>query len=165
MSTTARQSAHQTRIEADPSLPTIRITRDFDAPRDRVFRAFTDPDMVPQWVGPADMETHLHTWEAQTGGSYRYSMWREGAEVASFYGSFHEVRPDERLVQTFTWEGAPDGVSLDTSLFEDLGDGRTRVTQTSVVESLEIRDAILASGMETGVLEGYAKLDALLARD
>jgi hypothetical protein len=67
-------------------------------------------------------------------------------------------------VQTFTWEGAPDGVSLDTSVFEDLGDGHTRMRQTSVVESLEVRDAIIASGMESGVIDGYAKLDALLAQ-
>lgn len=164
MSTTARNATHETRIEADPKLPTIQITRDFDAPPERVFRAMTDPVLVVQWLGPDSTETRIDTWEAHTGGSYRYSMSREGEEVASFYGSFHEVRPDQRLVQTFTWEGAPDGVSLDTSVFEDLGQGRTRMTQTSVVESLEIRDAIMASGMESGVLEGYAKLDALLAR-
>ena len=164
MSTAARNATHETRIEADPKLPTIRITRDFDAPPARVFQAMTDPELVPRWLGPNDTETRLATWEAHTGGSYRYSMWRDGEQIASFFGSFHEVRPDQRLVQTFTWEGAPDGVSLDTSVFEDLGEGRTRMTQTSVVESLEIRDAIIASGMESGVLEGYAKLDALLAQ-
>lgn len=163
MSTTAGTTTNETRIEADPSLPTIHIVRDFDAPRERVFRAWTDPELIVRWLGPKDTEMRLDTWEARTGGSYRYAMWREGQEIASFYGSFHEVRPDQRLVQTFTWEGAPDGVSLDTSIFEDLGDGRTRVTQTSVVETIEIRDAIMASGMDTGVLEGYAKLDALLA--
>lgn len=164
MSTTARNATNDTRIEADPHLPTIQVTREFEAPPDRVFRAMTDPSLVPKWLGPKDTETRLDTWEARTGGSYRYSMWRDGKEIASFYGSFHEVRPSSRLVQTFTWDGAPDGVSLDTSVFEDLGGGRTRMTQTSVVESLEIRDAIIASGMESGVLEGYAKLDALLAQ-
>jgi uncharacterized protein YndB with AHSA1/START domain len=163
MSTTAGHATHETRIEADPKLPTIEVTRDFDAPPGRVFRAMTDPALVVQWLGPDDTETRIDRWEARTGGSYRYSMWRDGQEIASFYGSFHEVRPDQRLVQTFTWEGAPDGVSLDTSVFEDLGDGRTRMRQTSVVENLEVRDAIIASGMETGVLEGFAKLDALLA--
>ena len=90
-------------------------------------------------------------------------MWREGEEVAAFYGSFHEARPNERLVQTFTWEGMPDGVSLDTMTFTDLGDGRTRVSALSVLESFEARDGMVASGMEAGVFEGYAKLDALLA--
>jgi uncharacterized protein YndB with AHSA1/START domain len=160
MTTTA---THETRIEADPALPTIRITRDFDAPPERVFRAWVDPELVVQWLGPRSISTRLESWDARTGGSYRYTAWREGEQVASFYGSFHEVRPHERLVQTFTFEGVPDGVSLDTMTFEDLGQGRTRVTGLSVVESLQARDMILASGMEVGVVEGYERLDALLA--
>ena len=84
--------------------------------------------------------------------------------VAAFYGSFHEVRPSERLVQTFTWEGMPDGVALETMTFEDLGDGRTRTIGRSVVRPIEARDGIIASGMEVGVYEGYEKLDSLLAQ-
>jgi uncharacterized protein YndB with AHSA1/START domain len=156
-------TTHETRIEADPALPTIRITRDFDAPPDRVFRAWVDPELVVRWLGPNETTMRLDTWDARTGGSYRYAALRGGEEIARFYGSFHEVRPGERLVQTFTWEGFPDGVSLDTMTFEDLGDGRTRVVGLSVVDTMEARDAIIASGMETGVVEGYAKLDALLA--
>ena len=156
-------TTHETRIEADPALPTILITRDFDAPPDRVFRAWVDPELVVRWLGPDETTMRLDTWDARTGGSYRYSALRGGEEIARFYGSFHEVRPGERLVQTFTWEGFPDGVSLDTMTFEDLGDGRTRVVGLSVVDTMEARDAIIASGMETGVVEGYAKLDALLA--
>jgi uncharacterized protein YndB with AHSA1/START domain len=156
-------TTYPTTIEADPALPTVRMVRDFDAPPERVFRAYVDQKLVEQWLGPRSLEMRTQTWDARTGGAYRYSMWREGAEVAAFYGSFHEVREPSRLVQTFTWEGSPDGVSLDTVTFEDLGDGRTRVTSLSVVQSLEIRDAILASGMESGVIEGYQKLDALLA--
>jgi len=154
---------HETRIEADPALPTIRIIREFDAPPERVFRAWVDPDLVVQWLGPRSISTRLESWDARTGGSYRYTAWREGEQIASFYGSFHEVRPHERLVQTFTFEGEPDGVSLETLTFEDLGQGRTRVTGLSVVESLQIRDMILASGMEVGVVEGYERLDTLLA--
>ncbi len=153
----------ETRIEADPQLPTIRITREFDAPADRVFRAWTDPELVASWLGPKSTTMRIDSWDARTGGNYRYSAWREGEEVARFYGSFHEVRPDERLVQTFTWEGAPDGVSLETTMFEDLGGGRTRVTGLSVVDTMETRDMIISSGMDTGVIEGYEKLDALLA--
>jgi uncharacterized protein YndB with AHSA1/START domain len=154
---------HETRIEADPALPTIRITRDFDAPPERVFRAWVDPDLVARWLGPDQTTMRLDAWDARTGGSYRYVALRDGEEIARFYGSFHEVRPSERLVQTFTYEGYPDGVSLDTMTFEDLGDGRTRAVALSVVDTMEARDAIIASGMETGVVEGYAKLDALLA--
>lgn len=153
---------HDTEIHADPDVPTIRITREFDAPVDRVFRAFTDPDLFARWIGPRSYTTRIDSWEARTGGSWRYATLSGDEEVAAFYGSFHEVRPDERLVQTFTWLGAPDGVSLETTTFTDLGEGRTRLEQLSVVESMEIRDQILASGMETGVIEGYEKLDDLL---
>jgi uncharacterized protein YndB with AHSA1/START domain len=157
------RTTYETKIEADPNLPTVRIVRDFDAPPERVYRAWTDPELVAQWLGPRSIEMRIDTWDARTGGSYRYSAWQEGAEVASFYGSFHELRPAERLVQTFTYLGEPDGVSLDTMTFEDLGDGRTRVSGLSVVDTMEVRDAMLASGMETGIIEGYEKLDELLA--
>jgi uncharacterized protein YndB with AHSA1/START domain len=156
-------TTHETRIEADPKLPTIRIIREFDAAPDRVFRPWIDPELVVRWLGPKDTGMQIGRWDARTGGSYRYSAMREGEEIASFYGSFHEVRPNERLVQTFTWEGMPDGVSLETMTFEDLGDGRTRINSLSIVETLEIRDMIMSSGMDTGVIEGYEKLDALLA--
>ena len=163
--TTLPTDPRGTTIEADPHLPVITIVRDFAAPAERVYRAWTDPELVVQWMGPASTETRLERWDAVTGGSYRYTMWQGGQEVAAFFGSFHEARPGERLVQTFTWEGMPDGVSLDIMTFTDLGQGRSRVSSVSVVDSLEGRDAILSSGMEVGVYEGYAKLDALLARD
>jgi len=165
MSTNARHEAatRETTIEANPNLPTIRIIRDFDAPPDKVFRAWIEPELVVQWLGPKSTEMRIEQWDARTGGNYRYTALQDGEEVAAFYGSFHEVRPSERLVQTFTWEGMPDGVSLETMTFEDLGGGRTRTIGLSVVDNLESRDAIMASGMEVGVYEGYEKLDALLA--
>jgi uncharacterized protein YndB with AHSA1/START domain len=161
---TEQTATRETTIEADPNLPTIRIIRDFDAPPDRVFKAWVDPELIVQWLGPKSSEIRIDKWDARTGGSYRYASVQDGEEVAAFYGSFHEVRPGERLVQTFTWEGMPDGVSLDTMTFEDLGDGRTRTDGLSVVDSFEGRDAIMASGMDVGVDEGYVKLDALLAQ-
>jgi uncharacterized protein YndB with AHSA1/START domain len=161
---TEQTATRETTIEADPNVPTIRIIRDFDAPPDRVFKAWVDPELIVQWLGPKSSEIRIDKWDARTGGSYRYASVQDGEEVAAFYGSFHEVRPGERLVQTFTWEGMPDGVSLDTMTFEDLGDGRTRTVGLSVVDSFEGRDAIMASGMDVGVDEGYEKLDALLAQ-
>jgi uncharacterized protein YndB with AHSA1/START domain len=161
---TEQTATRETTIEADPNLPTIRIIRDFDAPPDRVFKAWVDPELIVQWLGPKSSEIRIDKWDARTGGSYRYASVQDGEEVAAFFGSFHEVRPSERLVQTFTWEGMPDGVSLETMTFEDLGDGRTRTIGLSVVDSLEGRDAIMASGMDVGVNEGYEKLDALLAQ-
>jgi uncharacterized protein YndB with AHSA1/START domain len=163
-SPTHEAATRETTIEADPNLPTIRIIRDFDAPPEKVFRAWVEPELVVQWLGPKSTEMRIDQWDARTGGNYRYSALQDGEVVAAFYGSFHEVRPSERLVQTFTWEGMPDGVSLDTMTFEDLGDGRTRTIGLSVVDNFEGRDAIMASGMEVGVYEGYEKLDALLAQ-
>jgi uncharacterized protein YndB with AHSA1/START domain len=148
-------------IEADPKLPIIRITRDFAATPHQLFRAHTDPDLFARWVGPDSLATRIVHWDARTGGSWRFVSSREGEEFG-FRGTFHEVRPD-RIVQTFTYEGEPDGVALETLRFEDLGDGRTRLHAQSLVDSFEGRDAWLRSGMETGVNEGYAKLDALLA--
>jgi uncharacterized protein YndB with AHSA1/START domain len=152
----------KTTIEADPNLPTIRIVREFDAPPEKVFRAWTDPELFARWIGPRSIDTRIDEWDARTGGSWRYTSMR-GGEEWSFYGSFHEVRPNERLVQTFTFTEFPDGVSLETMTFEDLGNGRTRCVGLSLVESMQIRDQILVSGMDTGVIEGYQKLDELLA--
>ena len=149
------------RIEADPTLPIIRITRDFAATPAQLHRAHTDPELFARWVGPRSLQTRIEEWDARTGGCWRYLSSREGAEFG-FRGTFHEVRPD-RIVQTFTFDGDPDGVALQTLRFEDLGDGRTRLHAQSLVDSFEARDAWLASGMESGVNDGYAKLDALLA--
>lgn len=156
-------TANRATIEASPDVPTITITRDFEASRERVFRAWVEPDLVARWLGPKDNVMRIDTWDSRTGGAYRYGVLAGDEEVAAFYGSFHEVRPSERIVWTFTWEGMPDGVALETMTFEDLGDGRCRVTTLSVVDSMEGRDMILASGMEVGVHEGFEKLDAILA--
>jgi uncharacterized protein YndB with AHSA1/START domain len=148
-------------IEADPSVPIIHLTRDFTASVAQLFRAHVDPALFARWVGPDSMTTTVDRWDASRGGSWRYVSVRDGSEFA-FYGCFHEVRPD-RIVQTFTWEGDPDSVALQTLLFEDLGAGRSRLRSRSLCDSFEERDAWLRSGMEVGVDEGYAKLDALLA--
>jgi uncharacterized protein YndB with AHSA1/START domain len=159
--TTTRSDFREAAIEADPAVPVIRITRDFRATADQVFRAHTDPAIFARWVGPDSVGTRIEHWDARTGGSWRFVNTR-GDEEYGFHGSFHEVRTD-RIVQTFTWEGDPDGVALETLRLEDLGDGRTRLHTQSLVDSFAGRDAWLRSGMETGVHEGYAKLDRLLA--
>ena len=151
----------ETTIEADPKLPIIRMTREFAATPEQLFRAHTDPALFARWVGPNAMDTRIEHWDARSGGSWRFVSVREGEEYA-FRGCFHEVRRD-RIVQTFTFEGEPDGVALETLWFDDLGNGRSRLRTQSLVDSFEGRDAWLASGMETGVNEGYAKLDGMLA--
>lgn len=155
-------TTHETQIIVDPDLPTVRIVREFDAPPAAVHRAHTDPELFVQWVGPDSIEeTEVVVWDCRTGGEWRYVARRAGEEHG-FRGCFHEVRPD-MIVQTFSYEGFPDGVALERLELEDLGDGRTRLTATSLVESFEGRDAMVASGMETGIIEGYRSLDGLLA--
>ena len=155
-------STREAQIVADPTVPLVRITREFDAPPEKVFRAHTDPDLVVAWLGPRDVTMTVDHFDCRTGGSYRYVHSRDGEEYG-FHGSFHEVRPSELIVQTFTYEGMPDGVALERMVFEDLGNGRTRISSTSLVDSFEDRDAFVASGMEYGVREGYERLDELLA--
>jgi uncharacterized protein YndB with AHSA1/START domain len=150
-----------TTVAADPTLPIIRITRDFQATPERLLRAHTDPELFAQWIGPDTMHTRIDHWDARTGGSFRFLSIRDGVEFG-FRGCFHEIRPD-RIVQTFTFEGEPDGVALETLWFSDLGNGRTRLHTQSLVNSFEARDAWLKSGMEIGVEEGYTKLERMLA--
>ncbi len=158
MNTTRRYAVS---IEADPTVPIVRITRDFDATPAQLLRAHTDPELFARWVGPTGMDTEIVDWDATTGGRWRYVA-RRGNEEYGFHGCFHEVG-DDRIVQTFTYDGQPDGVALETIWFEPIGDGRTRLHAQSLVDSFESRAQWLASDMETGVEQGYAKLDALLA--
>lgn len=155
-------STNQTQIVADGDLPLVRIIREFDAPPEKVFRAHTDPELFARWIGPRDTEARIDHWDIRTGGSYRFVSIRDGNEYA-FRGCFHEVRPPEVIIQTFTYEDVPDGVSLERLVLEEIGNGRTRLTGTSLVESFEARDAFLASGMDVGVREGYEALDDLLS--
>lgn len=153
----------EAQLVIDPDVPKVTIIREFDAPPALVFRAHADPELFVRWVGPESLEfSTVDRWDFRTGGEWRYMSGREGEEYW-FRGCFHEVRPDQCIVQTFTFEGYPDGVSLERLDLEDLGNGRTRLVATSLVDSFEGRDAFVASGMETGVQEGYRKLDALLA--
>jgi uncharacterized protein YndB with AHSA1/START domain len=147
-------------IEADPDVPVIRITRDFEATPAQLMRAHTDPGLFARWVGPDGMDTTILDWDATTGGRWRYVATRDGEDYG-FHGCFHEVG-EHRIVQTFTYDGQPEGVALETLWFEDLGHGRTRLHAQSLVDSFQGRDQWLASGMQTGVDQGYAKLDALV---
>ena len=125
-------------------MPLIRIVREFDAPPEKVFRAHTDPELVAQWMGPNGMQNRIDEGTAATAAPG--ATWHRDGEEYGFRGCFHEVRPNELIVQTFTFEGMPDGVALEKLVLEDLGDGRTRLTATSLVDSFEGRDGFLASG-------------------
>ena len=146
-----------------PSDREIRIERVFNAPRDRVFAAFTDPELVPEWWGPRGTTTIVVRMDVRKGGGWRFVGRDCDGREEAFRGTYREVTPPERVVQTFEWEGMPGHVSVETVTFEDLGD-RTKVTTVSAFHTTEERDGMMASGMERGLNETYARLDDLLAR-
>ena len=144
-----------------PTDRSIRIERVFDAPRDRVWRAFTDPKLVAQWWGRGN-KLVIERLEVERGGHWRF-LEHSPDGVHGFEGRFREVTPPSRLVQTFEWDGMPGYVILETVEFEEVGSGRTRVVNTSLFYATEERDGMLASGMEEGLNQSYAALDRLLA--
>jgi uncharacterized protein YndB with AHSA1/START domain len=141
----------------------IHIERVFDAPRDRVFATFTDPELISEWWGPHGTTTSVDQMDVRTGGSWRFVIRNSDGSETGFRGTYREVTPPERIVQTFEWEGMPGHVSVETATFEDLGD-RTKVTSVSIFHTSEERDGMIASGMERGLNETYARLDEVLAR-
>jgi uncharacterized protein YndB with AHSA1/START domain len=144
-------------IIVDEKVPTVTIIREFDAPVEKVFRAHVEPDLFVQWNWPDGFTVSFDHFDCRTGGAYRITM--SGPEMeGSVHGSFHDVIPSELIVQTFTPDGAPDLVILEKHRFEDLGDGRSRITATSLVDSFEFRDSFIAAGLA----EGYDRLDGLL---
>lgn len=153
----------KTEITAPAGVPFVDITRDFDAPLALVHRAWTEPDLVKQWLGPRRLEMIIERWEPRPGGAYRYLHREESGEQYGFHGVFHSVEPDN-MVQTFEFEGVPGHVSLDRVQLEDLGGGRTRARLHSVYQSLEDRDGMVQAGMGDGIREGFERLDELLAR-
>lgn len=151
-----------TTITARPGTPFIEVTREFDAPPSAVFRAHTDPDLIVRWLGPHGMEMELIEFDARTGGGYHYVHRDERGEYR-FRGVYHTVS-EERIVQTFEYEGAPGEVTLDSMTLTDLG-GRTRMVSHSVYPSVEARDAAVESGMNKGIQQSYERLDTLLEKE
>jgi uncharacterized protein YndB with AHSA1/START domain len=147
-----------------PSDREIRIERVFDAPRERVFAVYTDPELIPEWWGPRGTETIVDEMDARTGGRWRFIARDPEHGESAFRGAYREVTAPERIVQTFEWEPMAGHVSVETATFEDLGDGRTKVTTVSVFHTPEERDGMLGSGMETGMNETFQRLDELLER-
>jgi len=140
----------------------IRIERIFDAPRERVWQAMTDPKLVAQWWGRGN-KLVIERLEVERGGHWRF-VEHSPEGVHGFEGRFAEVTPPERIVQTFEWDGMPGHVALETATLEDRGDGRTRFINTSLFLTAEDRDGMLQSGMEGGLNESYAALDRVLAK-
>jgi uncharacterized protein YndB with AHSA1/START domain len=139
----------------------VRIERVFNAHRERVWQAFTDPKLVAPWWGPGN-KLVIERMEVERGGHWRFFE-HSPHGVHGFEGRYREVKPPERIVQTFEWDGMPGHVAVETVMFEDLGDGRTRVVNISLFHTTQELDGMLSSGMEQGLNESYAALDRLLA--
>jgi uncharacterized protein YndB with AHSA1/START domain len=155
---------NETLITAEPGKVNVTITREFDYPRELVFKAFTDPQLFVAWHGPRRLSMTLETFEPRNGGSWRYiSKDQEGNEYG-FHGVYHDVTVPERIIQTFEFEGLPESghVKLDTARFEVLPGDRTRVVTVSVFQSVEDRDGMMHSGMEKGMNESYERLNEAL---
>ncbi len=150
---------------AEPEKQEVFISREFDAPRQLVFKAHIDPDLYVQWLGPHGYEMLLETFEPYSGGRYRYIHKDKEGNEYGFHGVFHEIS-EELMIQTFEFEGLPEKghVALDTMRLEQLPGDRTRVTIQSVFQSVADRDGMIESGMERGVHEGYERLDEILAK-
>ena len=144
-----------------PTDRTIHIERIFDAPRERVWKAITDPTLVAQWWGRGN-KLVIEKFEPQRGGHWRF-VEHSSDGTHGFEGRYREVTPPERIVQTFEWDGMPGHVIVETMVLEDLGDGRTKLVNTSLFHTTEERDGMLQSGMEGGLNESYAALDRVLA--
>ncbi len=157
---------NETKIIVEPGKQELFIIREFEAPRELVFKANTDRELYPQWVGPRGFTMIIDTFEPRNGGSWRYVSTDAHGNSFAFHGVYHEVCFPERLIGTMEFEGLPEKghVEFDTARFEELPGGRTRVTIQAIYQSVADRDAMVAAGMERGLNEGFSRLDELLAR-
>lgn len=153
---------NKTVVTAEPGKQDIVITREFDAPRELVFKAYTDPNLISQWWGPKEVTTIVDKMEAKKGGMWRFVHKAKDVEYA-FNGVYHDVVSPERVVQTFEFEPMAGHVLLETITFEDHG-GKTKLISQSVFQSVEDRDGMLQSGMESGAAESNDRLDELLEK-
>jgi uncharacterized protein YndB with AHSA1/START domain len=157
-------NTNTTTITAEPGKQELLITREFAAPRELVFRAFTDPELYVQWLGPRRLSMTLETFEPRSGGRWRYIHKDQSGNEFAFRGVYHEVLAPERIIDTFEFEGLPEAghVCLETLTLEALPAGRTRLTAHSVFQSVADRDGALQSGMEEGVTDSHERLAELL---
>jgi uncharacterized protein YndB with AHSA1/START domain len=161
-----KMAKNTTKITAEPGKQEIVIEREFEAPRELVFKAYVDPNLYVQWLGPRGLSMTLETFEPKNGGSYRYIQKDQEGNEFAFHGVNHEVLAPERLIGTFEFEGLPEKghVILGTTKFEALPGDRTKLIAQSVFQSVEDRDGMLQSGMTEGVNDSYDRLDELLEK-
>jgi len=155
---------NQTTVKVESGKQELFIIREFEAPRELVFKAFTDPQLIPKWLGPCDMTCRVETYENKEGGFWRFIHTDTKGNDFGFHGVTHEITKPERLIRTFEFEGLPERghVSLETATFEALPGNRTRLTIQSVFRSVMDRDGMVQSGMEHGVNDSHNRMDELL---
>ena len=151
----------KTNLVAEPGKQELIITRTFDAPRELLFKVYTDPEAMPKWLGPKRLTMIIHKMEVRSGGEWRYTHREADGTEYGFRGVYHDVVSPERIVGTFEFEGMPGHVSLETATFEE-ADGRTNLTIKAVFQSVEDRDGMVQSGMESGMSEGMDRLAELV---
>jgi uncharacterized protein YndB with AHSA1/START domain len=153
----------KTQITAEPGIPQIVITREFDAPRDLVFSAYTDPDLLVRWLGPRDLTMTIDRYDVRDGGTWRYVHKDAEGNEYGFHGVFHGTPSPDGIVQTFEFEGVPGHVALDTITLEWRA-GKTLVRTVSSFQSVQDRDGMVAADMERGVRDSGERLEELLAK-
>jgi uncharacterized protein YndB with AHSA1/START domain len=153
----------KTQFNAEPGIPQIITEREFDAPRELLFRAWTEPELLAQWLGPRNLTMEIDRYDVRDGGTWRYVQRDEEGNEYAFHGVFHGDPSPDGMVQTFEYEGFPGHVSLDTLTFEER-DGKTIARTNTVFQTIEARDGMMQSGMEYGVDDGYDRLDELIAK-
>lgn len=156
---------NQTKVKVEPGKQELFIIREFDAPRELVFKAFTDPKLLVKWMGPRELSLRFDKFEAGSGGSWRFIHSDKEGNEFGFHGVCHEETVPERIIRTFEFEGLPQKghVALETARFEVLPENRTKLTVQSVFQSVADRDGMVQSGMEEGVRESHERLDEVLA--
>lgn len=157
-------SSHKTTVLAQPGTHELVITREFDAPRDLVFKVMTDPKLMPQWWGPRRLTTEVDRMDVRSGGEYRFINRDAEGNSYGFHGVYHEILAPERIIDTFEFEGLPEAghVALETMRLEALPGDRTRITVQAVYQTVIDRDMTLESGMEEGLDDTYDRLQELL---
>lgn len=153
----------KTTVIAEPGTYEMLMERVFDATRERVFRAHTDPQAIPQWWGPSSVTTIVDKMEPKKGGSWRFLHRGADGTEYGFNGVFHECTAPERIVQTWEFEGMPGHVMLETLTFEEQPDGTTKLRTQSIFQSVAARDGMLQHGAAEGAAQTWDRLAELLA--
>jgi uncharacterized protein YndB with AHSA1/START domain len=154
---------NQTKLIAEPGKQEVVVTRTFDAPRELVFKAYTDPELIPQWWGPKNEKITVAQMEVRPGGIWHFVEQDPQGNQYGFHGVYHEIKSPERLIFTFEFEGFPGHVLLQTITFTEQG-GKTFLTDQSVYQSVADRDGMVQSGMEVGASESMDKLAEFLGK-